>query len=246
MTRSASNRSAFDILFDAAMGDRRRPRTPRDRDAHFAATLEQAEQEARELPSDVRLDIAIGLDAAGARPPRPPRDQLFDAALRAAAQPIVPPVADLRQAVTQKLEQDAAAEENIKRVAAGTEHIVHQPIRNNWRDWEIGFGAVFGPAGAESTVTVRPQCLFKSEKVMATDSASTPGTGSRIVRVAIGNHYQRPGGDNGTLTSMFAPTGRANGVSFDTSQEWSSISITVSFVQTCTFEITLFGKALLP
>lgn len=227
-------RSAFDILFDAALPQR--DDVPADE--RFDAALRAVP--ADDLPADVKLDIAIGL----ASPPpaaKPPRDTLFDAAMLQSKD-----LAPTPDEILHAQEQQSAAEFNTRRVAAGTAHEVDRPIRNEWRDWDISLGPMFSPAGTQNTAYVNPQCLFKAEKVMATDSGTPAGSITRVMRVTVGNHNQRPGGDRGTLTSMFAPTALANGIKFDTAQEWATIAVTVSFIQSGTFELTLFGKALLP
>lgn len=112
------------------------------------------------------------------------------------------------------------------------------------REFDFTTGGVWAPAGAQTTITIRPQCVFRCEKFMATDSTSTPGMGTMIVQVAIGQKIQRPANaPNGSLTRFFDPSSRANGISFDTAHAWEDISITVSFVQSCTFYANLFGTA---
>lgn len=121
--------------------------------------------------------------------------------------------------------------------------VVDKPAR---RRMEVDFatGPCWAPAGATTTITIRPQCAFRCEKTMATDSAATPGMGTMIVQVAIGQKVQRPSNTpRGTLTRFFDPSSRANGITFDTAHAWEDIAITVSFVQDCTFNASLFGTA---
>lgn len=129
------------------------------------------------------------------------------------------------------------------RIAASRPVLQAQPTRQVLREWDIGFGPVVAPAGRVVVVTKRPQVLYRGEKVMATDTGSTPGQGTRILQVAVGQRVQRPGSDRGTLTSMFAATALATGIQFDTAHPWEDIAITVSFVEECTFDMSLFGKA---
>lgn len=111
------------------------------------------------------------------------------------------------------------------------------------RDWEIAFGPTYGIAGRMSTITIFPQCLFRCEKIMATDTGSTAGRGTRIVSVAVGQRIQKPNVGRGTLTEFFGVDALANGITFDTAQPWAQIAVTVSFVETCTFDMSLFGRA---
>jgi hypothetical protein len=113
------------------------------------------------------------------------------------------------------------------------------------REFDFGFGPVWAPAGRETTIKVSPQCLFRGEKILATDTHSTPGTGTRIIQVAVGQKIQKPGGRNGTLTRFFSETALTNGIKFDTAHPWSEIAVTVSFVQECTFDMSVFGRAII-
>lgn len=115
----------------------------------------------------------------------------------------------------------------------------------NVKEWDLSFGPAWAPAGRRTTITETPQCLFRAEKIMATDSGSTPGLGTRIIQVAVGQKIQKPGGVNGTLTQFFSESALANGIRFDTAQAWSAIAVTVSFVEACTFNLSVFGKAIL-
>lgn len=113
------------------------------------------------------------------------------------------------------------------------------------REWQLDYGPLWGPAGLVTVITVTPQCYFRGEKIMATDSYSTPGYGTRILSVAVGQKIQRAGNDQGTLTAMLNSSSLADAVLHDTAHKWSNISVTVSFVQTCTFDMTIFGRAVL-
>jgi len=112
------------------------------------------------------------------------------------------------------------------------------------RDWQVDFGPVWGPAGAVTTISIPQQVLFRCDKIIATDSFDSPGYGTRIMQVLVGQKVQRPAGGNGaTLTAFFAASAFGNGVHWDTCQRALEIAVTVSFVQTCTFDMTCFGKA---
>lgn len=114
------------------------------------------------------------------------------------------------------------------------------------RDWQLDFGPVSGPAGEETVITVSPQCLFRGERVNATDTGSPVGTGTRIVSVMVGQRIQKLTGDRtSTLTAFFAANALANGIKWDTCQRSNRIQVTVRFVQACTFDLSVFGKAVL-
>ena len=143
--------------------------------------------------------------------------------------------------------QDPGFQERLaKEAAAAAPLLIKDPFKSPAaREWDIATGPVQAPAGRIVTVTMTPQVLFRGEKVMATDDVDPAGTGTRIMQVAVGNKVQKAGGSNGTLTSMFSEVALANGIRFDTAHAWSNIKVTVSFVQACTFNLSIFGKAVL-
>jgi hypothetical protein len=112
------------------------------------------------------------------------------------------------------------------------------------RDWQIDFGPAFGAAGTTRVLTNTPQVTFRGEKVMATDSAVPPGTGTRIMQLLVGQRIQRPTSNGSTTSQFFAPFALGNGVRWDTCEKALTIAITVSFVQACTFDLVCFGKCI--
>lgn len=110
-----------------------------------------------------------------------------------------------------------------------------------WRDWDLSLGPVSGSAGEVKTVTVTPQCLFRVEKVMASDTGG--GSATRIMSFYVGNRLQRPALAGATLAQFFGSGVLGNGVRWDTCERGLTISATVSFVEAATFEAALFGKA---
>ncbi len=78
------------------------------------------------------------------------------------------------------LQKSPAFRQYAERRAAASRPMIHKTPLQKARDWQIDFGPVSGAAGTTTTVTVAPQCLFRGEKVMATDTASPAGTGTRI------------------------------------------------------------------
>lgn len=133
----------------------------------------------------------------------------------------------------------------VAKRAAMSRPVTHKQPLQRARDWDLSFGPVSGAAGTITTITQQPQCLFRGEKVMATDSAATPGYGTRITQVLIGQRLQRPATGGGSLTAFFSQSALGNGIKWDTCQQALSISVTVSFVSACTFDMTVFGKAVI-
>ncbi len=116
------------------------------------------------------------------------------------------------------------------------------------RDWQVDFGPVSGASSTTTTITVQPQCLFRGEKVMATDTGgagTAVGYATSIGTILIGNRLQRPAGTGYTLTAFFANNSLGNGIRWDTCEKALSISVTVSFITASTFYMTVFGKAVL-
>jgi hypothetical protein len=115
------------------------------------------------------------------------------------------------------------------------------------RDWQVDFGPASAPAGETTVISINPQCLFRGEKIIATDTGSPAGFGTRVTQVLIGQKPQRPAGGTGgpTLTAFYAANSLGNGILWDTCTEALAISVTVSFIQACTFHMTVFGRAVL-
>lgn len=143
------------------------------------------------------------------------------------------------------MERSPAFRQYAEKRAAASRPMTRKTPLQKARDWQIDFGPVSGAAGTTTTITVAPQCLFRGEKVMATDSHSVVGTGTRISTILIGQRLQRPAGSGATLTLFFNQQSLGNGVKWDTCEKALSIAVTVSFIQACTFDMTVFGKAVL-
>lgn len=114
------------------------------------------------------------------------------------------------------------------------------------RPWQVDFGPepLDGGKGAKGTtisITVAPRCLFRGERLIATDSWNPPGTGTRITQVLIGRRIQDKLGLP-LPTSHFA-TKRP--FRLDTCEKALSISLTVEFLEDCVFDATLHGRAVL-
>lgn len=132
------------------------------------------------------------------------------------------------------------------RIAASRAVLRKEPGVQKARDWQIDFGPAWGPAGYTTTIRSILQVPFRGEKVIASDTGSPPGHGTRIMQVMVGQLEQRAGnGGNSTLTAFYANNSLGNGIRWDTCQRALSINVTVSFVQTCTFDMVVFGKCVL-
>jgi hypothetical protein len=130
-----------------------------------------------------------------------------------------------------------------KRMAANRP-VLRKTAPTKWRDWQIDFGPVSGTAGLVTTITVNPQVLFEGQRVMATDDYTTPGYGTRIRLIQVGQENQRPNAaGRGTLTAFFANNAIGTGIKWDTCQIGNTISVDVEFVHDCTFDMTVFGRA---
>ncbi len=143
------------------------------------------------------------------------------------------------------MQQSPAFAQYAQKRVANSRPITHKVPLQKARDWQIDFGPVSGAAGTTTTITLQPQCLFRGEKILATDSGSPVGYGTRIATILIGQKLQRPAGNGATLTAFFAQNALGNGIKWDTCEKALSVSLTVSFIQTCTFDATVFGKAVL-
>lgn len=141
------------------------------------------------------------------------------------------------------LQKSPAFQSFVAKRAAGSRPVTHRMPLQKARDWDLSFGPVSGAAGTTTIITIAPQCLFRGEKVMATDTGSPAGTGTRITQVLIGQRLQRPATGGGSLTLFFSNGALGNGIKWDTCQQALSIAVTVSFVSSCTFDMTVFGKA---
>lgn len=84
------------------------------------------------------------------------------------------------------------------------------------RDWDFPLGPISGSASTTSTITIRPQTLFRVEKIMATDVGPlAAGFNTSVTQVIIGNKLQRPATSTGSLTLFFANNALGNGVKWD-------------------------------
>lgn len=113
------------------------------------------------------------------------------------------------------------------------------------QQWDFPLGPVFGNAGETRVISFQPQCRFRVEKVMATDTSNNPGMGIAVAQFLVGQKLQRPSAVGATVAIFFGPFSLANGVTWDTCQPGLSIALTINFIQACTFYGNLSGSAAL-
>jgi hypothetical protein len=113
-----------------------------------------------------------------------------------------------------------------------------------YKQWDFSLGPVFGLAGTSTVLSAPMQCRFRVEKVMASDTGDVPGNGTRIAQFLVGQRIQRPSANGSTSSQFFGPGALGNGLRWDTCEPGQTISVTVNFVQSCTFDISVFGSAL--
>lgn len=114
-----------------------------------------------------------------------------------------------------------------------------------WRQWSASVGPVSGNAGDIKNVQISPQVPFRVEKVMGTDTGNPAGTATRILSFVVGQRNQRPTAQGSSSLVFFAPMALGNGVRWDTCQPGQLITVQVSFVQAATFDMDLFGSAVI-
>lgn len=139
--------------------------------------------------------------------------------------------------------RNPAFKQQVAKRVAMSRPVVRNVAPVKARDWAMSFTA-YGTVGQTVTVTQQPQVLFRAEKLIVQEiGSSTNGIGSTITSMLVGQKNQLPVGSSGIPAAAFASGALGNGIKFDTCQPALSISFTISFLQTCTWIGTLFGKA---
>lgn len=123
-------------------------------------------------------------------------------------------------------------------------------------EWQIDLGPYSGQAGEIKVLSATPQVPYYVENIFATDDSPSPGNGTRLAKLIVGNQLQRPALSS-TLSAIFGVdklrTGKNRGLPgggndegmlhWDMCPAGSTISVEVSFVVACQFDMTFFGKA---
>jgi hypothetical protein len=95
--------------------------------------------------------------------------------------------------------------------------VVRKIQPTQWRKWTTGIGPLGVPASTSATVSLAPQLLFKVKKVYLTDSYATPGYGTALTAVSVGQNNQLPN-NTSIPTWAFGPGLLENAVDWDTCQ----------------------------
>ncbi len=160
---------------------------------------------------------------------------------------------DPMKALGDVLANNPAFQKLAQRANASRSAIYRRPLQKA-RGWDLSFGPVYGLAGTTTVITVAPRCLFRGEKIIAEDTSNTPGYGTRIMSVFVGRRVQPPGklvptaafaNNPAPPTAAFANNSLGSGLKLDTCDPALSIAVQVSFVESCTFDMVIFGKAVL-
>lgn len=220
-------------------------------DAEFeiavAANSARRSRMSTRLPVDAEFDFAFSSESDSDENAITPFDAEFDFAMLPYARP--EPEIDLPTAVAigDDLANTLSFYDTLAERAAASQGPPLMESRKpstQQRQVEFSTSQVFGPAGESTVITLTPQCVFRIEKLMATDTGSIAGMGTAIVQIAVGQRVQRPGNTaQGSLTQFFASTALATGIKLDTAHPWEAIAITVKFLQSCSFSMVLSGTA---
>lgn len=138
-----------------------------------------------------------------------------------------------------------------ERIARSRAIVKHKPMEDAY-DYTIDFGPASGSAATTSTLSFIPQMHVRVEKVSATDtgavggiSAANPaGYGTGIQSIYIGADFQKAANSGVTLTAFYAQNALGNGVKWRTCKAALTMSVTVSFINLCTFYMSCFCKVL--
>lgn len=152
------------------------------------------------------------------------------------------PAADETENVDELLSKAPKFSEYADKPAPSIERgpVVHKVPLRKALDHSIAFGPQKGFAGQTINIQAMPRCLFRGERILATDDAVPAGSGTRIQNVLVGNKQQT---HSSVLTSFFSQQSLGSGTKFDTCDPALAITMSVQYMKTCTFSATLFGKA---
>jgi len=161
-----------------------------------------------------------------------------------------PTVADRLRAAYRTAVPIAASAVRLTRNLIYTSAVVIADAAKPWRpqptvelhDWPVVFGPVSGRKGDVRALTVRPECFFRCERFIATDTSK--GHGTRVSCPLIGAKLQAPAGP-GILTAFLGPEVHGNTWRWDACERAGAISITIEFLEDCDWEGTAFGTAVL-
>ena len=156
----------------------------------------------------------------------------------------------LGQIVAEKNPQALAIAQ--KRIAASKVLVRRKPMDESF-DYTVDFGGeagTYGTAGSSTTLSFIPQRHFQALKSMATDTYTlggaglVPGYGTSITQIFIGADSQKVANSGGTLTAFYANSALGNGIKYRTCKAGLTMSVTVRYLQDCTFFFSMFGRTL--
>ncbi len=108
------------------------------------------------------------------------------------------------------------------------------------RDWQIDFGPVHGEAGTTTNISIQPNCWFRGDKVFMSDSAG--GSGARLDGIIVGNRVQSAVPRGGIYPSAVDRGEAGAPLLLEVCGPALTITASVTFVQSCTFNMCIFGK----
>jgi len=109
------------------------------------------------------------------------------------------------------------------------------------RRWPVALECE-GRAGTIQTTTINPQCLFRINKIIATDDEN--GQSTEITQIIVGNQLVLPVGLGiGIPTSEFAFYKINNEIIFPTCQPALMIAVSVRFLRDSKWKASMFGDA---
>jgi hypothetical protein len=108
------------------------------------------------------------------------------------------------------------------------------------RNWQVDFPAVTGEEGDIKYLQARPQCLFRADKLRATDSLA--GEGTVILDMFVGQRLQWP---SGTTIPTHKMMNDWFSHQFDTCEPVFFITLKIRFLKKCEFSAILQGRAVL-
>lgn len=109
------------------------------------------------------------------------------------------------------------------------------------QSFQIGFSHRGGKKGQSVTIQQTLQQLFRGEKLVLTDTFQSPGRGTLLTGLFIGNRSQFPQIQGGIPSVTFDATALGNAISPMICQPGIPVSMTVEFLEDCDFFGAIFG-----
>lgn len=104
-------------------------------------------------------------------------------------------------------------------------------------DWSIEFGPAYGEKGSTKIIECQPDVDFVGKMMLLIDTAQPYGSGTKITSVKIGDREQ-----SGSLPLPGRTGGHA--LDWEKCDKGQSIKMSVTFIESCTFDATVFGEAI--